>query len=201
MAEKKVAILQSNYIPWKGYFDMIAYVDEFIIFDDAQYTKNDWRNRNLIKTPQGVKWLTVPVGKNIQRRICDVEIDSKWQSKHWKTLISNYGRAQCFPEIASWLETMYLSKRYNYLSELNRTFIEKICDYLGIRTVISNSWDYELGDGKTSRLINLCLQAGGTEYVTGLSAASYIEEERFCEEGVKLKWFDYESLSRNDISL
>lgn len=87
---KKVAILQSNYIPWKGYFDMIAAVDEFILYDDMQFTKNDWRNRNLIKTPQGVQWISVPVGQNIRRRICDVELNPAWQLKHWKTLENIY---------------------------------------------------------------------------------------------------------------
>ena len=64
---KKVAILQSNYIPWKGYFDLISYVDEFIIYDDMQFTTRDWRNRNKIKTPQGLYWLSIPVGSNTNR--------------------------------------------------------------------------------------------------------------------------------------
>ena len=87
---KKVAILQSNYIPWKGYFDMIASVDEFILYDDVQFTKNDWRNRNRIKTPQGTQWITIPVGQDIDRLIRDVHLkDSQWQIKHWKILESN----------------------------------------------------------------------------------------------------------------
>ena len=77
---KKIAILQSNYIPWKGYFDLVAAVDEFILYDDMQFTKNDWRNRNKIKTPKGTEWITVPVGQDIRRRIRDVEIrDDRWQ--------------------------------------------------------------------------------------------------------------------------
>ena len=99
---KKVAILQSNYIPWKGYFDLIAAVDEFILYDDVQFTKNDWRNRNKIKTPQGAQWLSIPVGQNISRRIRDVELpDTKWQLRHWKTIQSNYGRALYFEEVAA----------------------------------------------------------------------------------------------------
>lgn len=98
---KKIAILQSNYVPWKGYFDLIAAVDEFILYDDMQFTKNDWRNRNQIKTPQGVQWLTVPVGKDIHRRIRDVQLVDGWQIKHWKTLESNYRRAAHFDAIAS----------------------------------------------------------------------------------------------------
>jgi hypothetical protein len=189
---KKVAILQSNYIPWKGYFDMIAAVDEFILYDDVQYTKNDWRNRNQIKTPQGAQWLTVPVGQDISRRIRDVHLtDARWQSKHWKSLVSNYRRASHFEEVASWLEPLYLAVYYTNLSQMNRNFIAAVCNYLGIKTVISNSWDYTLCEGKTERLVDLCKQAGGTEYISGPAAKSYVEESIFTDMNIKLTWFDY----------
>ena len=188
---KKVAILQSNYIPWKGYFDMIAAVDEFILYDDMQFTKNDWRNRNQIKTPQGVQWLTIPVGKDISRRIRDVTLDARWQVKHWKSLESNYRRAPHFDEIAAWLEPLYIAESYTHLSQLNRRFIEAICNYLCIKTEITNSWDYVLLDGKTERLADLCAQAGGTEYISGPAAKDYVKESVFAEMGIKLVWFDY----------
>jgi len=171
---KKIAILQSNYIPWKGYFDLIASVDEFILYDDMQYTRRDWRNRNKIKTPNGAQWLTVPVKTkgNYHQKIKDVEIEpSNWQEQHWKNLVQNYRKANCFDEIASWLDPLYKDTKYDNLSALNRVFIEAICDYLDIKTTISNSWDYHLVDGKTERLASLCEQAGGTEYVSGPSVA------------------------------
>ncbi|CDZ73244.1 WbqC-like protein [Neorhizobium galegae bv. orientalis] len=188
---KKVAILQSNYIPWKGYFDMIAAVDEFILYDDMQFTKNDWRNRNQIKTPQGVQWLSIPVGQSINRRIRDVTTDAKWQSLHWKTLIQNYRRAPYFNEIAAWLEPLYLGASLSNLSQTNRIFIEGVCKYLSIQTVISNSWDYQVLAGKTERLADLCVQAGGTEYISGPAAKNYLDEEVFKERGIELTWFDY----------
>src|SRR5438046_4323553 len=93
---RKAAIVQSNYIPWKGYFDLIRRVDEFILYDDVQYTRRDWRNRNLIKTPQGLRWLTIPVevkGKYYQS-IRDTKIaDPVWAASHWQTIVHNYGRA------------------------------------------------------------------------------------------------------------
>jgi hypothetical protein len=191
---KKIAILQSNYIPWKGYFDMIAAVDEFILYDDMQYTRRDWRNRNQIKTPNGVQWLTVPVqvkGKYHQK-IKDTEIDgTDWVVVHWKALVQNYSRAPYFGEISTWLEPLYHSSLYTHLSDLNRRFIEAICNYLGINTVISNSWDYTMLEGKTERLADLCVQAGGTEYISGPAARDYIEENIFTERGIKLTWFDY----------
>ena len=191
---KKIAILQSNYIPWKGYFDLIAAVDEFIIYDDIQYTRRDWRNRNRIKTPQGVQWLTVPVqvkGKYHQK-IKETLIDgSKWAQVHWKALTNNYRRAPYFDEVVSWLEPLYLAESYTHLSPLNRRLIEAVCDYLGIKTVISNSWDYTIFDGKTERLAGLCNQAGGTEYISGPAAKDYIDENVFTEQGIKLTWFEY----------
>ncbi|HRL26761.1 MAG TPA: WbqC family protein [Alcaligenes sp.] len=191
---KKVAIVQSNYIPWKGYFDMIAAVDEFILYDDMQYTRRDWRNRNQIKTPQGVQWLTVPVrvkGKYHQK-IRETEIEgTAWAQDHWKALVQNYSRAPHFKEIAEWLEPLYRDALPPTLSELNRLLICSICDYLKIRTTISNSWDYQLIDGKTERLVDLCAQAGGTEYISGPAAKGYMDETIFNEQGISLTWFDY----------
>lgn len=191
---KKVAILQSNYIPWKGYFDMIASVDEFILYDDMQYTRRDWRNRNKIKTPQGLQWLTVPVlvkGKYHQT-VRETEIDgAEWATTHWKALVQNYSRAPHFHEISKWLEPLYLDFSYTHISTLNQQFIQAVCDYLQITTKISHSWDYLLVDGKTERLADLCAQAGGGEYISGPSAKDYVDEEVFEKMNIKLTWFDY----------
>lgn len=191
---KKVAIVQSNYIPWKGYFDMIAAVDEFILFDDMQYTRRDWRNRNQIKTPQGLQWLTVPVqvkGRYLQT-IRETELDGvAWASSHWNTLKQNYGRARYFDEVAQWLKPLYLNTTFTHLSVLNRAFIEAVCRYIGIETVISNSWDYSLAEGKTERLADLCVQAAADVYVSGPAAKDYIVPAVFQDAGVRLEWFDY----------
>lgn len=191
---KKVAIVQSNYLPWKGYFDLIASVDEFIIFDDMQYTRRDWRNRNQIKTAQGIEWLSVPVlvkGKYHQK-IRDTEIDGKdWSAIHWKTLVHNYRQAPHFKEIATWLEPIYLQESFTHISELNRRLIAEICDFLSIKTVIKSSWDYTLLEGKTERLADLCLQACADEYISGPAAKGYVDDEVFKNLGIKLTWFDY----------
>ncbi|HNR11661.1 MAG TPA: WbqC family protein, partial [Nitrosomonas europaea] len=96
-----------------------------------------------------------------------------------------------FTEIAAWLEPLYLAETFTHISQLNRRFIEAICNYLGIKTVIKNSWDYTLLDGKTERLADLCVQAGGTEYISGPAAKDYVDEQVFKENGIKLTWFDY----------
>ncbi|GAA5785970.1 WbqC family protein [Chitiniphilus shinanonensis] len=191
---KKVAILQSNYIPWKGYFDLISSVDEFILYDDMQYTRRDWRNRNQIKTPTGLSWLTVPVNSKgrYYQKIRETTIDgTDWSIDHWKSLVQNYRKAPHFEEVASWLEPLYVSQSYSSISQLNRQFIEAICSFLGIATSISNSWDYDLVDGKTERLVDLCKQAGAGLYISGPSAKNYIVEEQFTKEGIELLWFDY----------
>lgn len=191
---KKIAIVQSNYIPWKGYFDLIAAVDEFIIYDDMQYTRRDWRNRNKIKTPSGLQWLTVPVqvkGKYDQK-IRDTKIDGDgWAKVHWRAFTQYYRRARYFEPIAEWLEPLYTSATYTHLSQLNRVFIEAVCKYLGIKTKIGDSKDYVLAPGKTERLADLCVQLGGTEYISGPAAKDYIDETVFSRQGIKLTWFDY----------
>lgn len=190
---RKVAILQSNYIPWKGYFDMIAAVDEFILFDVVQYTRRDWRNRNKIKTPNGTQWLTIPVqvkGKYLQK-IEETEVDNTdWAVKHWNILQQNYKKAPYYNEIQEWLEPLYRNK-YTNLSTLNRVFIENICTYLGIKTLITNASDYIISEGANERLLHLCQQARATDYISGPAARDYLDEALFETSQIKVHWFDY----------
>ena len=192
---KKVAIVQSNYLPWKGYFDLIAAVDEFIVFDDVQYTRRDWRNRNLIKTPKGTEWLSVPVKTkgNYHQAIRDIEIDgTAWALAHWKALQLNYQRAPFYEEVAALLEPSLRARQHSHLSKLNQDIIQAICRYLGVRTTISSSSAYELLVGKNERLAHLCSQSGATEYISGPSARNYLEESAFTERGINVAWFDYD---------
>ena len=189
---KKGAIVQSNYIPWKGYFDLIAAVDEFIILDDVQFTKNDWRNRNLIKTPKGCEWLSIPVGSNISRQIREVLLPkTNWKINHWKTLSANYARAPHFKEVSELIAPIYLTKDHSNLSDLNKELIVVVCSYLGIKTLINDSRSYSLSDGKSQRILDLVIQAKGTEYISGPTAQSYLELSAFVAGGVKITWFDY----------
>lgn len=173
---------------------MIASVDEFILYDDMQYTRRDWRNRNQIKTPQGLQWLTVPVsvkGKYDQA-IRETEIEgTQWAANHWKSLSLNYRRAPYFNEIAVWLSPLYEERPEKTISQLNRRFIEAICQYLGIKTKISNSWDYSLEEGKSERLADLCVQAGANRYTSGPAAKNYLDEQVFAAVGIQVDWFDY----------
>lgn len=194
LPEKKIAIIQSNYIPWKGYFDLINSVDEFILYDDMQYTRRDWRNRNKIVTPNGLKWLTIPVkvkGKYFQK-IRETQISNRdWNQEHWKTVVRNYAKAKYFSDYQDLFEELYLNIRTTSLSQINYRFIKVICQVLGIDTKLSWSMDYQLTEGKTKKLVSLCKQAGGTEYISGPAAKSYIEAELFEQASIKLRYIDY----------
>lgn len=187
--------MQSSYIPWKGFFDLIAAVDEFILYDDVQYTRRDWRNRNRVKTGQGLCWLTVPlhVKGRYASTIKDMTVtDRSWADRHWKTIAHSYGRAAAFDEVAGWLAPLYVrAARLGRLSEVNHLFIEAICRALGIRTRLSWSMAYELRPGPTERLVGLCQQAGAGQYLSGPSARSYLEEERFRAAGIEVLYADY----------
>lgn len=200
-AQQRVAILQSNYIPWKGYFDLIASVDEFILYDDMQYTRRDWRNRNRIKTPHGPLWLTIPVHVKgrFHQRIRDVEIsDPSWAARHWRSLRHAYSRAPFWNDYRELLESLYLDCRETHLSAVNRRFLTALCDWLNIRTPIRDSSEFHLIDGKTERLVDICRQAGATRYLSGPAAKGYIAPELFSRAGIELEWMDYSGYPEYD---
>jgi hypothetical protein len=191
---QRVAILQSNYLPWKGYFDIIHDVDLFVFYDNVQYTKNDWRNRNRIKTPNGPSWLTVPAGGDLNRLVCEVKlIDDHWQQKHWKTLQQNYSGAPHFTHYAEFFEDVYLGRTWDTLSELNQYLIKAIAvDHLGIKCEFADSRQFPAAGANLDRLISLVKSTGATTYLSGPSARNYIVDERFDEIGVDLQYKSYE---------
>lgn len=191
---KKIAIVQSNYIPWKGYFDLIRSVDEFIVLDDVQYTKRDWRNRNQIKSPSGLLWLTIPVkvaGRYHQAINETVTVEDNWRKQHWQSIVSNYSRSPYFEEYSKKFEPFYRADSENFLSRINRHLMEIVCGILEIKTKLSWSTDYELLTGRNERLLSLCLQAGASEYVSGPSAQSYLDIDSFRKAGVNVTFFNY----------
>lgn len=190
----RIAISQSNYIPWKGYFDLINSVDVFVIFDEMQYTKRDWRNRNRIKTPAGTKWLSIPVfvtGKFFQKISETQAVDSDWRKKHWSTILHSYARTAHFRDYADLFSAIYLTETETCLSEINISFIRKICEILEIKTAIKRSSDFEMPDGKTERLVSICKQASAKVYYSGPAAKSYIDPNLFLGAGIELRWMDY----------
>ncbi|NOT73297.1 MAG: WbqC family protein [Cyclobacteriaceae bacterium] len=191
--KKKVVVLQSNYIPWKGYFDLIRRADEFVFYDDVQFTKNDWRNRNKIKTPRGTEWVSIPCGTDLKRLINEVTITKHdWQKDHWNRIKLNYSKAEHFNLYHDFFEDFYLNKTWTNLSELNQYLITSISkQFLNINTVFTNSVAYAPQGNRMDRLIDVLKKAGATEYISGPAAKDYIVEEDFSRANIQLTWMDY----------
>ena len=191
---RTVAVLQSNYLPWRGYFDIIHDADLFIFYDDVQYTKNDWRNRNKVKVPEGTAWITVPVGQALDRRICDVQIrDHHWQQKHWRTWLQYYGQAPYFSLCEDFLRRIYIERKWTSLSELNQHLIVTIArDFLRVTTQFADSRDFRVAGDRLDRLLGLLRAAGATRYISGPAAKSYIDPRRFADAGIELTFKSYD---------
>ena len=189
----KAAILQSNYIPWKGYFDLMNSADVFIIYDEVQYTKNDWRNRNRIKTANGIIWLTIPVRQNnLAQRIIDTEVvNNGWRKKHWNSIAMSYSKTPFFKKYNSQFEEIYLNSNETSLSKINYQFFLAINDILGIKTKLVWSHDLKLVEGKTERLVDLCQKVGASEYISGPAAKGYLEVDKFLNKNINVSWMDY----------
>ena len=192
---KRIAVVQSSYIPWKGYFDLINRVDEFILYDDLQYTRRDWRNRNRIKTPSGPVWLTIPVKvkDRFHQKIRDTVVhDRKWPDRHWRAISLNYSGARHFEATRHAFQELYEEcGAETHLSRINFRFLRAIADMLGIRTRITWSMDYELVGARNERLVHLCHQAGASEYLSGPAAKAYLDETMFSDQGIRVCWMDY----------
>lgn len=190
----RVAAIQSSFIPWRGYFDFIASVDVFVFLDDVQYTARDWRNRNKIKTPKGVEWVTVPVvhaGRGLL--VCEAKIDYShgWIKKILGSWSANYGRTEFFNttvELLAEIETA----RYENLSSLNTELTKRICDYLCITTPLISSSELSLVGTKTDRLIDLLKKLNATAYLSGPSADAYLDKEAFRRNGIRLEYKSYD---------
>ena len=198
MKPKKVAILQSNYIPWKGYFDIINMVDVCIFHDDLQYTKQDWRNRNKIKTAKGAEWLTIPCGSDENRLISEVELkDAGWQKEHWNKIYPNYSKTKYFHQYKDFFEKLYLKDAWKTLSDLNQYLIKKIArDFLKIKTIFDDSRKYHLKEKKQARVLELLEKVKATEYLSGPAAKAYLDEGEFVKRKIKLSWMDYSDYSQ-----
>lgn len=194
MGQKRVAIVQSSYIPWKGYFDLIRACDEFILLDDVQFTRRDWRSRNRIKTKDGVAWLSLPVhskGRYLQR-IDEVTVsDPAWGRDHWTRIEASYGRTPHFAACAAALAPLFLAPASDRLSRINQALIAAVCRMLGITTRITWSMDYAARQGRNERLIDLCVQAGATQYLSGPSAGAYMDLGAFAAAGIEVQFADY----------
>lgn len=190
----KAFISQSDYIPWKGYFDAINMADVYVLYDGMQYTKGDWRNRNRIKTPNGLQWLSIPVkvkGKFFQK-INETEIvDNNWRKKHWNSVTQNYNKTKFFKDYMPLFEELYLSGNEKLLSEINYKFLKAITNLLGIKTQLIWSSEFELKGDRSEKLINICKDLNATGYISGPTAKGYLDEGLFKQNGIEIYWMDF----------
>ena len=192
----RVAIVQSCYIPWKGYFDLIRSVDHFILLDDVQYSRGDWRNRNQIKTVAGLKWLSVPLRHSgtFPALINTMEIaDAEWRGRHCSLIEQAYRGCAGWPVLKGWMAESLRTAEGAMLSEVNEKLLRSLCKMLDIATPISRSETYAVRcDDPTERVIRLCRAVGASTYVSGPRAKAYIEERQFEDAGVTLEYFSYD---------
>lgn len=195
----RIAIIQSAYIPWKGFFDLIGRCDEYVIFDSAQFVKRHWHNRNQIKTATGVTWLTIPVISKgrYEQRIDEVEIEAAptgkgWADKHWRAIELSYARTAHFaplaPMVRDWYAQAGAQKR---LTDVNEIFLRGISDLLGLGTRIVRDDRYPAEGAKTARLLAISKAAAADAYLSGPSARAYFDEDMFRAEGIAAEWMDY----------
>lgn len=190
---KKIAVIQSSYIPWKGYFDIIHDADIFVFYDDVQFTKKDWRNRNKIKTPNGALWLTIPVSHKDHKLIYEIKLtDKRWQKKHWKNIVQFYTKAAYFTTYKAFFEYIYLGKEWDSLSELNQFLIKTIStEFLGIKTESIDSRQLSVVGKKLDGLMDILKKTGAGVYISGPKAKKYIDERLFDDAGITLIYKDY----------
>jgi hypothetical protein len=191
----RVAVIQSNYIPWRGYFDFIASVDQFVVYDDVQYSKGSWRNRNRVKCPSGaLKWLTVPVRVTLGMAIDEVRIGNSakpWREQHRQTLSESLQSAPHFGDaMALWSDAVLAGDEY--LSELNLRLIRGICSYLRINTPIAMARDFQLSGAKTERLLQLLKRLGASSYLSGPSAMAYLDVPLLAANGISAEYKSYD---------
>jgi len=191
----RVGVIQSCYLPWRGYFDFINSVDLFVIYDDVQYSTGSWRNRNRLKTHSGLQWITVPVRLRLGQRIDEVAIGKMsgghWQEKHRRQLHDALHIAPyCTDAIRLW--EAGVARPHTRLTELNVDLIVAVCAYLGINVPIVRSSDYAPCGSGTERLMDLLTRLGATSYLSGPTAKSYIDTSRFQEAGIRLEYKTYD---------
>jgi len=194
--KKSLFIIQSNYIPWKGYFDALNKADTVVIYDEMQFTKNDWRNRNMIKTQNGAEWMSIPIKQSgkFGQKINETEVSNQlWKKKHWKTIKQNYSKARFFEEVGNILEPIYMNEGMlsTNLSEINIAFIEAINAYLGIQSELILSKNIDLIGDRNERIINICKKLNITDYISGPAAKEYMDMESFQKAGIRVEFLEY----------
>jgi hypothetical protein len=191
---QRLVVLQPGYLPWLGFFDQLSRADVFVYYDDVQYDKHGWRNRNRIKTQSGPQWLTVPVlhhGRGLPR-ILDVEIDRRqpWARKHVASLQQAYARAESAARYLPELEEL-LCRPWERLVDLDIALVEVMCRWLGLSRRIERSSQLGIPGERSERLVRICQRFGARSYLSGSAARVYLDTALFERNGIAVEWQEY----------
>lgn len=198
---KTLVIIQSNYLPWRGYFDMLRRADQVVLLDSVQYTRQDWRNRNAIKHPQGLRWITIPVSArfHLRQSIDQTPVaDTSWAERHIRAIEFAYRPAAAFDAVSPWLfDNLRGAASLQILADINRHLLFAVCEYLSISTPLTRCVEIlprtELVALEPSaRLVRLCQATGATRYLTGPAAKNYLDQERLENAGIEVEYMTYE---------
>ena len=191
---RTLVVLQPGYIPWLGFFDQMRRADVFVYYDDVQFDKHGWRNRNRIKSPDGPIWLTVPVRHHGlgQPRILETEIDSRtpWARKHLGTLRQHYAKAPHFKRYQPELEEL-LMRPWTHIVDLDIAIVSLMAGWLAIAPEIHRSSVLGIEGEQSMRLLKLCRHFGATRYLSGSAARDYLDTALFETHGLRVEWQDY----------
>jgi hypothetical protein len=193
----KIAISQSNYLPWAGYFGLISKCDAFVFLDDVQFTSRDWRSRNRIKTAAGLKWLSIPVGDSRSRRICDVKLpDNEWKKSHMSSIIAAYRGSSNFQSGVHFMETIFDEFESETLSDFNQSCTKYIAsEILGLTCTFLDSREIAHTGTGSDRILSICKSLSATKYVSGPSAFSYLKLDEFIINDIEVAFVDYSKMS------
>ena len=187
-----VAIHQPQYLPWLGYFDKMDQADCFVLLDNVQYKKNEWQNRNRVKTAAGPAWLTVPVTYRFPARLDEVGVgEGPWARKHAASLAASYARAPHWAEAKAFWEEFY-RRPWPGLVDLNAATVEWLRERLDISTPLYRASELRPEEGPTRRLVDICRKVGGDAYLSGVDGAKYMEMELFEQAGIEVVFQRFE---------
>ncbi len=189
-----LVVLQPGYLPWLGFFDQLRRSDTFVLYDDVQYDKGGWRNRNRLKSPGGATWLTVPVRTKgrAHQRLLHVEIDNRqrWARQHISTIRQLYARA---PHLGRYLPDLaeLLSRPWGYLVDLDLALVSMLSGWMGLNRTPLRSSELGIAGSGTQRLVDIALQTGARRYLTGDAAEAYLDVAMFADHGIEVEWHGY----------
>jgi WbqC-like protein family len=191
---KRIAIIQSSYIPWRGFFDLIGRCDLYVIYDTAAFSKGHWHNRNRIKRASGDSWLSIPVktASRLGQPMDEVEIAKSWVERHWAIIKEAYQTAPFFEAEASGMEAIFAQvARETSLSKVNEGLLRWVAGHFGLNTEIRRDREFEFEGDRNQRLVDICTATRATHYLSGPSAKDYLDTNLFSEAGVTVEWMQY----------